>query len=166
MASRPLEVVLFSPGLHALWCYRVAHLLWRGERRLVARALTVLARLVTGVEIHPAADLGRRVVVDHGHGVVVGSTAEVGDDVLVYHGVTLGSRRPTTGKRHPTVGDGVLLGAGATLLGPIEIGDDCRVGAGAVVLESHPPDETVVGRPASRDAPSDPRPDHVSGVPD
>lgn len=144
--------MLFSPGMHALWWYRVAHWLWSADRRLAARALSYLARLLTGVEIHPAADIGRRVVIDHGAGVVIGATAEVGDDVLIYHGVTLGSRRPTTGKRHPTVGDGVLLGAGATVLGPVEVGDGCRVGAGALVLESQPPDTTVVGGPDSRRA--------------
>lgn len=149
-ASGWLDVVLFSPGMHAVWLYRVAHWLWTADRRLAARTLTYLARLLTGVEIHPAADLGRRVVIDHGMGVVIGATAEVGDDVLIYHGVTLGSRRPTTGKRHPTVGDDVLLGANATVLGPVEIGDDCRVGAGAVVVESQPPGATVVGDPASR----------------
>lgn len=136
--------------MHAVWWYRVAHWLWTADRRLAAEALTYLARLLTGVEIHPAADLGRRVVIDHGRGVVIGATAEVGDDVLIYHGVTLGSRRPTTGKRHPTVGDDVLLGTGATVLGPVEIGDGCRVGADALVLESQPPGTTVVGRPPSR----------------
>jgi len=145
--------VLFSPGMHAVWLYRVAHRLWTADRRLAARALSYLARLLTGVEIHPAADLGRRVVIDHGYGVVVGATAEVGDDALIYHGVTLGSRRPTTGKRHPTVGDDVLLGAGATVLGPVELGDGCRVGADAVVLSSHPPGTTVVGDPADRRVP-------------
>ncbi|MFB6281893.1 MAG: serine O-acetyltransferase [Haloferacaceae archaeon] len=146
-ASGWAEVVLFSPGMHALWLYRVAHWLWTADRRLAARALSYLARLLTGVEIHPAADIGRRVVIDHGIGVVIGATATVGDDVLIYHGVTLGSRRPTTGNRHPTIGDGVLLGAGATVLGPVEIGDGCRVGADALVLESQPPDTTVVGGP-------------------
>ena len=136
--------------MHAVWWYRVAHWLWTADHRLAAEGLTYLARLLTGVEIHPAAELGRRVVIDHGTGVVIGATAEVGDDVLIYHGVTLGSRRPTTGKRHPTVGDDVLLGTGATVLGPVEIGDGCRVGAGALVLESKPPGTTVVGGPDAR----------------
>jgi serine O-acetyltransferase len=153
-ASGWLDVVLFSPGMHAVWWYRVAHWLWTADHRLAARAVTYLARLLTGVEIHPAAELGRRVVIDHGTGVVIGATAEVGDDVLIYHRVTLGSRRPTTGKRHPTIGDGVLLGAGATVLGPVEIGAGCRVGAGALVLDSQPPGTTVVGGPASRDGPA------------
>jgi serine O-acetyltransferase len=136
------------PGLHALWTYRVAHLLWNGGHETAARLLSQAARLVTGVEIHPAAEIGRRVVIDHGIGVVVGSTAEIGDDVLIYHGVTLGNDIPREGKRHPTIGDDVLLGANASVLGPVEIGDGATVGGAAVVVESVAPGVTVVGNPA------------------
>jgi len=147
-AGSLLVLLTCYPGLHALWTYRIAHLLWTNGHETTARLLSQVARLVTGVEIHPAADIGRRVVIDHGIGVVVGSTAEIGDDVLVYHGVTLGNRRPVEGKRHPTIGDDVLLGANATILGPIEVGDGATVGGAAVVVEPVEPGETVVGNPA------------------
>lgn len=147
-AGSLLVLLTCYPGLHALWAYRIAHLCWTNGHETTARLLSQVARLVTGVEIHPAADVGRRVVIDHGIGVVVGSTAEIGDDVLLYHGVTLGNRRPVDGKRHPTVGDDVLLGANATILGPIEIGDGATVGGAAVVVEPVDDGETVVGNPA------------------
>jgi serine O-acetyltransferase len=147
-AGSLLVLLTCYPGLHALWTYRVAHLCWEGGHETTARLLSQFARLVTGVEIHPAAEIGRRVVIDHGIGVVVGSTAEIGDDVLMYHGVTLGNRRPVDGKRHPTIGDDVLLGANATILGPIEVGDDATVGGAAVVVDPVEPGTTVVGNPA------------------
>ncbi|MFB6107969.1 MAG: serine O-acetyltransferase [Haloplanus sp.] len=147
-AKSTVAVLTCYPGLHALWAYRVAHLLWTADHHLAARLLSQAARLLTGVEIHPAAEVGRRVVIDHGIGVVVGSTAKIGDDVLVYHGVTLGNDVPRDGKRHPTVGDDVMLGAHATLLGPIEVGDGATVGGAAVVVDSVPADATVVGNPA------------------
>ncbi|MFC6989500.1 serine O-acetyltransferase [Haloplanus sp. GCM10025708] len=147
-AGSTLAVLTCYPGMHALWTYRVAHLLWARGHPLLARWLSQLASLVTGVEIHPAATIGRRCVVDHGRGVVVGATAELGDDVHLYHGVTLGADRPRDGKRHPTVGDGVLLGANATLLGPIAVGDGAKVGAAAVVLDAVPAGATAVGNPA------------------
>ncbi|GAB6861536.1 serine O-acetyltransferase [Haloplanus litoreus] len=147
-AGNLLVLLTCYPGLHALWIYRIAHLCWERDHTVIARLLSQFARLTTGVEIHPAAEIGRRVVIDHGIGVVIGSTAEVGDDVLMYHGVTLGNRRPTDGKRHPTVGDDVMLGANATVLGPIEVGDGATVGGAAVVVEPVDPGTTVVGNPA------------------
>ena len=145
-----LDGWLTYAGLHALWLYRVAHVLWTREYHLAARLLSHLARFLTGVEIHPAAELGRRVTIDHGMGVVVGETAAVGDDVHLYHGVTLGGDNPEPVKRHPTLGDGVVVGANATLLGDITVGDGARVGAGAVVTHDVPAGATVVGIPAKR----------------
>lgn len=147
-AGSLLVLLTCYPGLHALWAYRVAHLLWARDDHTTARLLSQFARFLTGVEIHPAADIGRRCVIDHGTGVVIGSTAEVGDDVLLYHGVTLGNRRPVDGKRHPTIGDDVLLGANATILGPIEVGDGATVGGAAVVVTPVEAGSTVVGNPA------------------
>lgn len=152
-----LEAILTSPGLWARWTHRLAHWLWTRERRLTARVLATLARLVTGIELHPAAEFGERVVVDHGQGLVVGATATVGDDVLLYHGVTLGAKEAHDGERHPTLGDGVTVGAGATVLGDVEVGDGATVGAGAVVVDDVPAGETVVGVPAEpvEDGPAD-----------
>jgi serine O-acetyltransferase len=147
-AGSLLVLLTCYPGLHALWIYRIAHRCWERDHTVIARLLSQFARLTTGVEIHPAAEIGRRVVIDHGMGVVVGSTAEVGDDVLIYHGVTLGNRRPTDGKRHPTVDDDVMLGANATVLGPIDVGEGATVGGAAVVVDSVEPGTTVVGNPA------------------
>ncbi|RMH57402.1 MAG: serine O-acetyltransferase [Deinococcus-Thermus bacterium] len=147
-ARGPLDAILFSPGMHALWMHRLNHRLWKANFRLLARFLAHLTRMLTGVEIHPGARIGRRVVIDHGMGIVIGETAEVGDDVMMYHGVTLGGTGFTREKRHPTIGKGVLLGAHAVVLGPIEVGDGARVGAGAVVTKSVPPGATVVGNPA------------------
>jgi len=147
-AKSALEVALLYPGIHAVWLYRIAHWLWTGEHRLAARALSELARFLTGVEIHPAAEIGKRLFVDHGNGVVVGETADIGDDVLMYHGVTLGGKSMREEKRHPTVEDCVTLGANATLLGDITIGEGTTVGAGAVVSEDVPPEVTVAGNPA------------------
>lgn len=143
------EVLLAYPGLHAVWVHRFAHRLWcRSGRRLLARLVSQAARALTGVEIHPGACIGRRVFIDHGMGVVIGETAEVGDDVLIYHGATLGAVSGQAGKRHPTVGSGVVIGAGAKVLGPVEVGDDARIGANAVVVHDVPAGATVVGIPA------------------
>jgi len=148
-AKATAEVLLYA-GLHAVWAYRLAHWLWTRDHQFSARLLSQLTRFVTGVEIHPGAELGRRVFIDHGMGVVVGETAVVGDDVSMYHGVTLGGNDPRPVKRHPTVGDNVTLGAQSTLVGDITIGDDANVGAGAVVVEDVPAGATVVGNPAKR----------------
>jgi serine O-acetyltransferase len=148
-ASRSaLEIALLYPGLHAVWGHRVWHALWRRGFRFAARAGSQLTRAVTGIEIHPAARIGRRLFIDHGMGVVIGETAEVGDDVLLYHGVTLGGRTRDAGKRHPTLGDGVAVGAGAKILGPITIGAGTVVGANAVVTRDCPADAVLVGVPA------------------
>jgi serine O-acetyltransferase len=143
-----LEVLLCYPGLHAQLWHRVAHLLWRAGLYLPARMLAHLSRFLTGVEIHPAARLGRRLVIDHGMGVVIGETAEIGDDCTLYHQVTLGGTSLAHGKRHPTVGNNVIIGAGAKVLGAIAVGDGARVGANAVVTQQVPAGVTVVGIPA------------------
>lgn len=147
-AATSVAEVLTYPGLHALWAHRVAHLLWNQGFRLTARVLSQLTRLLTGVEIHPGAAIGRRCFIDHGMGVVIGETAEIGDDVHLYHGCTLGSDSQEREKRHPTLEDGVTIGATAVLLGDITIGTGATVGAGAVVVESVPPETTVGGIPA------------------
>jgi len=146
-ARNALEIVLFSPGLHAIWAHRTQHWLWRRGAKLPARWLAHRTRRRTGVEIHPAARLGRRIVIDHGMGVVIGETTEVGDDVLIYQGVTLGGVKRGGGKRHPTVGDGVMLGAHATLLGPIIIGANARIGACVTLRQSIPPGTSVREEP-------------------
>lgn len=142
-----LEVITCYPGLHALWFHRVAHWLWRHRLRLVARLVSHCGRFVTGIEIHPGAKIGRRFFVDHGMGVVIGETAEIGDDVLVYQGVVLGGTSLEKKKRHPTIGNNVVIGAAAVLLGPITVGDGARIGANSVVVKSVPPGATVVGVP-------------------
>jgi serine O-acetyltransferase len=147
-ARSRLEVILCYPGLHAVALHRLAHRLWGWRLRLLARVVSHLSRMLTGIEIHPAARIGRRLVIDHGDGVVIGETAEIGDDVLMYHQVTLGGTSLAGGKRHPTIGDKVILGAGAKVLGPIVVGEGARVGANAVVLSDVPPGQTVVGIPA------------------
>jgi serine O-acetyltransferase len=146
-ARSVLEVVLCYPGLHALLLHRVAHALWRRGLRLPARLVSSLSRFLTGIEIHPGARIGRRCFIDHGMGVVVGETAEIGDDVLIYQGVSLGGTSLTRGKRHPTIEDYVVVGLGSTVLGPVTIGRHSRVGAGSVVVTSVPPHSTVVGVP-------------------
>lgn len=148
-AARSVIAVLTYPGLHAVWAHRIEHALWTRGYHLLARALSQLTRFLTGVEIHPAAEFGRRVFIDHGMGVVVGETADIGDDVQMYHGVTLGGNDPRPVKRHPTVEDGAVLGANSTLVGDIRIGSEASVGAGAVVAEDVPPGATVVGNPAT-----------------
>jgi serine O-acetyltransferase len=147
-AGSAWEVVLCYPGLHAVWLHRVAHWLWERALRLVGRLLSQLSRSLTGIEIHPGARIGRRVFIDHGNGVVIGETAEVGDDVLMYQGVVLGGTSLEKRKRHPTIEDHAVLGTGAILLGPITIGSRAKVGAGSVVVKSVRADTTVVGVPA------------------
>ncbi len=155
-AAKSVPHVLTYPGLHAVWLHRVEHRLWEGGHRLLARGLSHVTRLLTGVEIHPAADLGRRVFIDHGMGTVVGETAEIGDDVHMFHGVTLGGTDSEPVKRHPTVEDGATLGAQSTLVGPITIGENASVGAGAVVVDDVVPSATVTGNPATVADESDP----------
>ena len=163
-ARSALEVALAYPGVHALWFHRVAHRMWErgGPLRLPARLLSQLARQVTGIEIHPGATIGRRFFIDHGMGVVIGETAEVGEDVVMFHGSTLGGTSMSKGKRHPTVGDRVLIGAGAKVLGPITIGDDAKVGSNAVVVRDVQPGYVAVGvaakarRPGKNDDDIDP----------
>jgi serine O-acetyltransferase len=133
-----LEVLLTYPGLHAVWGYRIAHLLWNLKLKLLARIYSNWIRAVTGIEIHPAAKIGRRFFIDHGMGVVIGATAVVGDDVMIYHGVTLGARTNEAGKRHPTIGNNVVVGAGAKVLGDISIGDSVKINANLVVTKSVP----------------------------
>jgi serine O-acetyltransferase len=157
-ARSTAEVLLAYPGLHAVWAHRVNHRLWLGGHRLMARCGAGFSRWLTGIEIHPAAQIGAGLFIDHGTGVVIGETAQIGDDVTMYHGVTLGGTSLARGKRHPTVGDRVTLGAGAKLLGPIEVGDDSRVGANAVVVKSVPSNSVVVGVPGQVIARSRPRP--------
>lgn len=147
-ARSRLEVVLCYPGVHAMLVYRVSHWCWGRNLKLLARFLSHLAKVFTGVEIHPGARVGRRVFIDHATGVVIGETAEVGDDVTLYQGVTLGGTSLERGKRHPTLHDGVIVGSGAQILGPHIIGAGARVGANAVVLQDVPPGVTVVGIPA------------------
>jgi serine O-acetyltransferase len=144
------EMALTSPGLHAIWVHRVSHRLWgRPGGRLAARLLSQLTRWLTGVEIHPGAQIGRRFFIDHGMGVVIGETAEVGDDVLLYHGVTLGGRSMKRVKRHPTVGNNVTIGAGARVLGPVYIGDGVQIGANSVVVKDVPAGAVATGIPAT-----------------
>lgn len=147
-AARNLaEVAITYPGVHALILYRLAHRLWGAGLRFPGRLLSWFGRLVTNVDIHPAARIGRRFFIDHGACVVIGETAEIGDDVTMYHGVTLGGTSWSPGKRHPTLQDGVLVGAGAKILGPITVGRGARIGANSVVVEDIPPEMTVVGIP-------------------
>ncbi|HEV3109717.1 MAG TPA: serine O-acetyltransferase EpsC [Candidatus Binataceae bacterium] len=146
-ARNPLEVVLAYPGLHAIWIYRVAHWMWTHRLKLLARLLSEFGRWLTGVEIHPGATIGRRLFIDHGMGVVVGETCEIGDDVLIYQGVTLGGTSLKKEKRHPTIEDSVMISAGASVIGPVTIGHGSRIGAGAVVVGSAPPYSTIVGIP-------------------
>ena len=150
------EVALSYPGVHALWSHRVAHSLWYHGFKTLARILSSATRITTGVDIHPAAQIGRHVFIDHATGVVIGETAEVGDDVVIFHGVTLGGVSMTPGKRHPTIGNHVMLGAGAKILGPITIGDGAKVGANAVVTKDVPAGCVALGVPAK----SHPSPEH------
>lgn len=146
-ARSTLEVLFCYPGLHAGWGHRLAHWFWVHNLKLLARAQSQLVRGLTGIEIHPAAKIGSRFFIDHGMGVVIGETAEIGADVTLYHGVTLGGTSLSKGKRHPTLEDGVVVGAGAKILGAITIGAGSRIGANAVVVKSVPPNSVVVGVP-------------------
>src|SRR5271165_1095097 len=147
-ARSALEVLLCYPGLHALLWHRMAHGLWRRGLYLPGRMMSHIGRFLTGIEIHPGARIGRRLMIDHGMGVVIGETAEIGDDVYLYHQVTLGGTSTQRGKRHPTLGSGVIIGAGAKVLGAITVGDNARVGANAVVVQDVAAGTTVVGIPA------------------
>lgn len=146
-ARSKLEIFLTYPGLHAIWLYKIAHWLWIRNHGFSASLISAFTRLFTGIEIHPGAIIGRRVFIDHGMGVVIGETAEVGDDVLIYQGVVLGGTSLERKKRHPTIGNGIVIGAGAKIIGNIEIGDCSKIGAGSVVLKSAPMGSTVVGIP-------------------
>ena len=143
------ELLLTSPGLHAIWNYRVAHFLWKLKLRTLSRMFANIARIATGIEIHPGATIGRRFVIDHGVGVVIGETAIIGNDVLMYHGVTLGGVVNKPVKRHPTIGNRVILGANSIILGDITIGDDCKIGAGAIVVKNLPAGKVAVAPTAT-----------------
>ncbi|RME70107.1 MAG: serine O-acetyltransferase [Chloroflexi bacterium] len=163
-ARSTLEVLLCYPGLHALWGHRVAHWLWRHNFKLLGRLVSHIMRWLTGIEIHPGAKIGPGFFIDHGMGVVIGETTEIGEDVTLYHGVTLGGTSWKKEKRHPTLGNRVVVGAGAKILGNITIGDDCRIGANAVVVKSTPPNSVVVGIPGEVVIRSKPRP--AQSIPD
>ncbi len=171
-ARSSLEVALLYPGLHAVWMHRGAHALWTRGLRFPARALSQFSRWFTGIEIHPGARIGPGLFIDHGMGVVIGETSQIGEDVMMYHGVTLGGTSLAKGKRHPTIGDRVTIGAGAKILGPIEVGADSRVGANAVVVRPVPPNSVVVGVPGqvisrTRKRPAEVQPDlNGSHMPD
>ncbi len=147
-ARSRLEILLLYPGVHALLLHRLAHWLQLHRFRFPARLISQISRHLTGIEIHPGATIGRRLVIDHGMGIVIGETAEIGDDVLLYHGVTLGGTGKDQGKRHPTIGNNVLIGCGAKVLGPFTVGDNSRIAANSVVLSEVPPSATAVGVPA------------------
>ena len=142
-----LEVLICYPGLHALWFHRIAQFLWHHKLRLLGRMVSHTSRFLTGIEIHPGAKIGRRFFIDHGAGVVIGETAEIGDNALIYQGVVLGGTTLNKGKRHPTIGNSVVIGSGAVALGAITVGDGARIGSGSVVVKSVPPGATVVGIP-------------------
>ena len=147
-ARSTLEILLLYPGVRAVARHRAAHWCYEHGHKFLARYISQRTRHMTGIEIHPAARIGKRLVIDHGMGIVIGETAEIGDDCLLYQGVTLGGTGKDTGKRHPTIGNNVLIGCGAKVLGPFKVGDNSRVAANAVVLSEIPPDSTAVGSPA------------------
>lgn len=155
-ATNFLEVALTYPGVQAVWGYRVGHAMWNRGLKLPARTMQNVTRFFTGVDIHPAAKLGRRLFIDHAEGVVIGETAEVGEDVLIFHQVTLGGVSMSPGKRHPTVQDRAIIGAGAKILGPVTIGCDAKIGANAVVVKDVPPQAVAVGVPARLAKPGTP----------
>ena len=163
-ARGTLEVLLCYPGLHATWGHRITHWLWHQDLKTIARWLSQVLRSLTGIEIHPGACIGPGFFIDHGMGVVIGETAEIGQDVTLYHGVTLGGTSLEKGKRHPTIGDRVVIGAGAKVMGAIHVGDDSRIGANAVVVRSVPVNSVVVGVPGQNIARS--RPHQPSDAPD
>ncbi|MDR2702798.1 MAG: serine O-acetyltransferase [Cellulomonadaceae bacterium] len=153
-ARNRFEVALAYPGVHALWVHRIAHRMWQHPLlRIPARLLSQFSRFLTGIEIHPGAVIGRRLFIDHGMGVVIGETTKIGDDCLLFHGSTLGGTKMSRGKRHPTLGNRVMVGAGAKVLGPITLGDDVQVGANAVVVHSVPAGQIAVGVPAKNRTP-------------
>ena len=147
-ARSRLEIFLLYPGVHATIYHRIAHFFYVRRLKFLARLVSQWSRMWTGIEIHPGARIGRRLVIDHGMGIVIGETAEIGDDCLIYHGVTLGGTGKDVGKRHPTIGNNVLIGAGAKVLGPFTVGDNSRIASNSVVLSEIPPDSTAVGVPA------------------
>ena len=155
-ARSRLEVALTYPGVHALWAHRLANRLWVNGMKVAARAIQEFARMTTGVDIHPAATIGRRLFIDHATGVVIGETAVIGEDCLIFHGVTLGGQSMNRGKRHPTLGDRVMIGAGAKVLGAITIGDDAKIGANAVVVKDVPAEGIALGVPAKLRNPKKP----------
>jgi serine O-acetyltransferase len=163
-ARSALEVLLLYPGLHAIWGHRASHWLWTRRLKLLGRWVSQLTRNLTGIEIHPGATIGPGFFIDHGMGVVIGETAEVGEDVTLYHGVTLGGTSLNKGKRHPTLGDRVVVGAGAKVLGAITIGEDTRIGANAVVVKSMPSNSVVIGVPGQVVRRSQPH--HAGDAPD
>jgi len=146
-AKSALEVLICYPGLHAIWMNKIAHFFWMHKFLFIGRFISHVNRWLTGIEIHPGAKIGRRFFIDHGMGVVIGETAEIGDDVLLYQGVVLGGRSFEKKKRHPTLGDNVVVGAGAVILGPVNIGEGAKIGAGSVILQDVPPGATAVGVP-------------------
>ncbi|MGI5900396.1 MAG: serine O-acetyltransferase EpsC [Christensenellales bacterium] len=146
-ARNALEVILFYPSVHALFWYRIASRLWRWRLRFLARLISQIVRFFTGIEIHPGATIGKNLFIDHGMGVVIGETTQIGDNVTIYQGVTLGGTGKDSGKRHPTIGNCVVIGAGAKVLGPFNVGNHAKIGAGSVVLKEVPPYSTVVGIP-------------------
>lgn len=163
-ARTTLEIITTYPGVHALLFHRLSHALWRSGWRGLARWLSHSARWLTGIEIHPGARIGRRCFIDHGMGVVIGETAEIGNDCTLYHGVTLGGTTWEKGKRHPTLEDNVVVGAGAKILGPFTVGAGARIGSNAVVLRAVPPGATVVGVPGRAAAPRQPVPEHREAI--
>lgn len=146
-ARNRLEVIFNYSGVHAIWCHRIAHWLWEKRLYFIARFISQVSRFFTGIEIHPGAKIGQRLFIDHGMGVVIGETCEIGDNVTIYQGVTLGGTGKEKGKRHPTIEDNVLIASGAKVLGSMRIGKNSRIGAGSVVLKEVPPNSTVVGIP-------------------
>lgn len=163
------EIVLCYSGVHAVWWHRLTHWLWTHHAKLLARCLSTVARFLTGIEIHPGAQIGKRVLIDHGMGVVIGETTVVGDDVTIYQGVTLGGTSIQKGKRHPNIGDHVIIGSHASILGPITLGNHSKVGSGSLVIHEVPPYSTMVGVPAKvvhiRDA-ADPTESGLGTIPD
>jgi serine O-acetyltransferase len=168
-AQSVLEILFCYPGFHAIHCHRAAHWLWRRNQRFLARFLSHISRFLTGIEIHPGAVIGEGFFIDHGMGVVIGETAEIGKNVTMYHGVTLGGTSWKKGKRHPTIEDNVIIGANAAILGPIRIGENSKIGSGSVVNKEVPPHSTVVGIPGRvvfREGDVYQDPSGVAGTPD
>ncbi len=163
-ARSAVEIFLLYPGIHAIIYHRIAHWFFRNKMRFIARLISQWSRFWTGVEIHPGAKIGRRFVIDHGMGIVIGETAEVGDDVLIYQGATLGGTGKEKGKRHPTIGNNVMIGSGAKVLGPFKVGDNSRIASNAVVLKEIPPNSTAVGVPARVVRIAGEKVDYVSAV--